>query len=122
MTTLPQSWPFPSRVTEGASIDNLHGDEHVNFLTPQEEAAIERRVKELIADKLREYSGFREVLAGIEPEEIDTHLHRALNNLDAACQGEKIAITAILTALCHIQRRVYVEAVDQWTESLRRQA
>lgn len=105
-----------------ANIDKLHGDEHVKFLTPQQEVAIDMRVKELISDKLRDYSGFREVLAGIEPEEIDTHLHRALNNLDKACVGQEIAITAILTALCHIQRRVYVEAVDQWTDSLRRQA
>lgn len=103
-------------------IDKLHGDEHVKFLTPQEEVAIERRVKELIADKLREYSGFREVIAGIEPEEIDTHIHRALNSLDKACLGEEIALTAIRTALCHVQRRVYVEAVDQWTDSLRQQA
>lgn len=99
-----------------SGIDKLHGDEHIKFLTPQEKVAIERRAKELIADKLREYPNYREVIAGIEPEELDTHIHRALNNLDAACQGEKIAITAILKALCHIQRRVYVEAVDQWTD------
>lgn len=77
-------------------------------LTPQEEVLIDRRVSELTQERLTEYKYFQEILASIDPTETDTHIHRALNNLDKACKGEQLGIKAILTSLSHIQRRIYV--------------
>jgi hypothetical protein len=102
-----------------SNIDKLHGDEHIKFLTPQEEVAIERRVAEMVQERLRDHESFADIIAAIDPLETNSHLHRALCNLDAACKGEQIAINAILNALCHIQRRVHVEAVETWTDELR---
>lgn len=101
------------------SADNMHGDENIKYLTPQEEVIIESRVSELTQERLTEYKRFQDILAGIDPTETDTHIHRALNNLDKACKGEKIAITAVLNSLCHVQRLVYVEALEAWNDELR---
>lgn len=105
-----------------SNIDKLHGDEGIEYLTPEAEVAIERRVCELITEELQDFRKFQEILGSIEPEETDTHLHRALMNLDKACVNEQAGLDAIRTALCHIQRRVYAEAVTQWTDKFSKQA
>lgn len=87
-------------------------------LTPQEGVLIDRRVSELTQERLTEYKYFQDILAGIDPTETDTHIHRALNNLDKACKGEQLGIRAILTSLSHIQRRIYVEAIERWQDEL----
>lgn len=97
-------------------------DEHIEFLTPKEEAKIERRTAELISERIADRSNFHEILAGIEPTDIEGPLHRALCNLDRACRNDQIALDAMRTALSHIQRMVYVEAVNQFTDKCRKQA
>lgn len=99
------------------SIDHTHGDEHLRpDLTPQELATMERRAKELIAERLRDAKRFYDLMAGIDPTEIDSHIHRCMMNLDNACAGDKIGMDAIRTALCHIQRRVQCEAESVWMD------
>lgn len=101
------------------SIDKVHGDEHLESLTWQQEETVEKRVLEHIEERLLDRDSFREILASIDPIETDAHLHRALCNLDAACKGEKLAINAICNALHNIQRRVRAEAVDAWADEMR---
>jgi len=105
-----------------SNIDKLHGDEGIEYLTPEAEVAIRLRTAELIAEGLQDFRQFQEVLGAIEPEETDTHLHRALMNLDKACVNEQAGLDALRTALCHIQRRIYAEAVTAWTKKFRAQA
>ena len=96
--------------------------EEIEFLTPEAEVQIDLRVLEMITEDLRDFDKFKDLLSGIDPLETDGHLHRALMNLDKACVNEKPALDAIRTALCHIQRRVYAEAVTVWTDKLRQRA
>lgn len=98
-------------------MSELHGDEYLMFeLTPEELATVERRAKELIADRLRDPAKFSELMGYIEPTEIDSHIHRCMMNLDNACGGDRIGLDAIRTALCHVQRRVQQEAESVWMD------
>jgi hypothetical protein len=95
----------------------FHGDEDLQpDLTPEELAFMERRAKEMIADRLREPNKFYELMAGIDPRDIDSHIHRCMLNLDNACGGDTIGRDAILHALCHVQRRVQQEADAVWMD------
>jgi len=105
-----------------SNIDKLHGDEGIEYLTPEAEVAIERRTAELIAGAIADRGNFHEILAGIEPTDIEGPLHRALMRLDRACLNDQIALDAIRAALSHIQRMVYNEACSQFFEQFRAQA
>lgn len=94
--------------------------------TPQEEAQIELRTPELIAEKMADRETFYDLMYGIDTELIDGPLHRCLMNLDEAIRGISIlriraqlsyaqlqyepALDAVTAALSEIQRTVRAEA------------
>lgn len=99
------------------SAENMHGDEHLQpELTPEELATMERRAGEMITERVRDAARFSEIIGYIDPSEIDPHIHRCMMNLDNACAGDKIGLDAIRTALCHVQRRVQLEAEALWMD------
>lgn len=99
------------------SIDKVHGDEHLlPELTPEELVTVERRARELVAERLADPAKFSELMQYIEPSEIDSHVHRCMQNIDRAAGGERIGMDAILNALCHVQRRVQQEAESVWMD------
>jgi len=96
--------------------------EEKEFLTPQELVAIEVRAKQLISERLQDAKRLSEVMGYIDPSETDPHIHRCLQNLDKFCGGEKIATDAVKNALCHLQRRITVEAESAWMDDCMEEA
>lgn len=94
--------------------DRTHGDEGMRGMT--DEAAINARTEEFVAGKFNDYESFADLMSGIDSGEYWPQLHRALMQIDNACNGDKIAQQAILRELHLIQRRTKSEAAMIWGE------
>lgn len=67
---------------------------------------IANRTEVLIQEKFRDPQSFYDLMSGLDNSDIDPFLHRALLNLDDACNGDNEACVAVLQALHRIQMRV----------------
>ncbi len=100
---------------DAGRLDHVHGDEGLREFTPAEQVIIERRVAELIAERLADKARFDDLLSGIEPTtEINPHLQRIVSNVIR--HQDRFAVGAILAAADLITRRIEQEAREAWGE------
>jgi hypothetical protein len=77
----------------------------------REEAEFEATSK--AAQDIKDADWWAERLEGIDPsKEAAATLARCMTNLDAACTGDAISVTAILTALSNLQKQAKRDAYD----------
>jgi len=91
------------------------GDDGFSSFSTYDDARIATRTEELLTEKFRDVEQFKDLMAGIDGDDYWPQLHRAMLELDSACNGDAIAATVVLQALGRIQRRIKDEMQD-WHE------
>lgn len=89
--------------------------------SPAEEAAIERRADEIIAEKIS-HGDLTDLFDRLPSIAFVPELQRALRNMDTASAGHIFAYSAVYISLKSIQRTVRKEAERLWHEDAREQA
>lgn len=87
-----------------------------------EEHFIAHRSDELLAERLNDRALYLDLLAGIEPNDINIPLHRAVLNLRQARKGELVGLFALLAAMTAIENRLIDEAQTMWADECRAEA
>ena len=84
-------------------------------LTDAEEADLEAAWDKYAAESLKDADWWNSTLEGIcqISNAVPGALARCMANLDAACKGDAISTTAILTALSNLQRTARADARDE---------
>lgn len=100
--------------------DHVHGDEHLVSAIVERE--IEERAAALLLEKFADPIEFEELFNASEFTTIIPHLHRAILELDRACNGEAAAKDAVLSSLHQIQKFLRAEANMVWTSECDDQA
>ena len=102
--------------SDACRLDYCQGDEDLPpDIAAEQQALIELRAGQLLAERLSDPAMFADLMCGIEPTTYYPHLQRAVLNLDRACKGEGIAMDAVLSALHQIQKIVRAEAKEVWS-------
>lgn len=74
--------------------------------TQAEENLLDKRADALMAERIANADTYKDFAADARSQTADEQIHRALMNLDRACNGDEIAVGGI-TASLHIVQKIY---------------
>mgnify|MGYP001584060180 CR=1 FL=1 len=117
---------MPRTLISSAMPDRLahvHGDESQGEpYSPEEEAFIVHRADELLAERLTDRALFRDLMSGIDLDDIYGPLQRMFANQDRAEKGESAGLYGLFAALTVIRNRRDDEARIVWADECRAEA
>lgn len=93
--------PMPCRVSADL---RRYENEQPREYTAQEDAMLDERADELMAERIKDVQRFKDFCTEAQSVTVDEQVHRALMNIDGACNGEWIEKNAVLSAISNVQR------------------
>ena len=72
--------------------------------TQAEEVILDKRSDELLQARIDDVETFKDFASDAASQTADEQIHRALMNLDKACDGDEISRNAVLSALTQVQK------------------